>query len=191
MLGGIFFGSSRGSFSKEKLSKMDLPFRFCEIGLRNTLFVFGRLFWLTLKNWNTHRAEKDAFKEKTIRSTSWELLNPGPKVLIFCRFTGFTKMQLFILDGRSVLDKPFFQNEVQRVLYKLVLVTYPLDHSRRIYSPLNFRFIKKLTRICASLGLRMKFKTLCYPVFERNKNTALPSFWFPIILIAFNASIIL
>ena len=44
-----------------------------------------------------------------------------------------------------------------------------------------------LTRICASLGSRMKFKTLCYPVFGRNKNTVLPSFWFPIILIAFNA----
>ena len=46
------------------------------------------------------------------------------------------------------------------------------------------------TRICASLGSRMKFKTLCYPVFERNKNTALPSFLFPIILIVFNASIV-
>ena len=33
-----------------------------------------------------------------------------------------------------------------------------------------------LTRICASLGSRMKFKTLCYPVFGRNKNTALTSF---------------
>ena len=44
-----------------------------------------------------------------------------------------------LLDGRSVLD--FFQNEVQRVFYKLVLVTYPLDHSQRINSPLNFRFI--------------------------------------------------
>ena len=32
------------------------------------------------------------------------------------------------------------------------------------------------TRICASLGSRMKFKTLYYPVFGRNKNTALPSF---------------
>ena len=32
------------------------------------------------------------------------------------------------------------------------------------------------TRICASLGSPMKFKTLCYPVFGRNKNTALPSF---------------
>ena len=33
-----------------------------------------------------------------------------------------------------------------------------------------------ITRICASLGSRMKFKTLCYPVFGRNKSTALPSF---------------
>ena len=37
----------------------------------------------------------------------------------------------------------FFQNEVQRVLYKLALVTYPLDYSRRIYSPSNFKFIIK------------------------------------------------
>ena len=28
------------------------------------------------------------------------------------------------------------------------------------------------TRICASLGLRMKFKTICYPVLGRNKNTS-------------------
>ena len=27
---------------------------------------------------------------------------------------------------------------------------------------------QNITRICASLGLRMKFKTLCYPVFGRN-----------------------
>ena len=27
-----------------------------------------------------------------------------------------------------------------------------------------------------ALGSRMKFKTLCYPVFGRNKNIALPSF---------------
>ena len=32
------------------------------------------------------------------------------------------------------------------------------------------------TRICASFGSRMKFKTLCYPVFGRHKNTVLPSF---------------
>ena len=57
-------------------------------------------------------------------------------------------MQLtLLLDGRSVLDKLFFRNEVQRVLYKLVLVTYPLDHSRRIYSPSNFRFCQKTKKI--------------------------------------------
>ena len=38
----------------------------------------------------------------------------------------------------------FFQNEVQRVLYKLVLGTYPLPPFWRIYSPLNFMFIQKL-----------------------------------------------
>ena len=52
-----------------------------------------------------------------------------------------------MLDRMSVLDKLFFQNEVQRVLYKLVLVTYPLDHSRRIYSPSNFRFSQKTKKI--------------------------------------------
>ena len=26
------------------------------------------------------------------------------------------------------------------IFFELVLVTYPLDHSRRIYSPSNFRF---------------------------------------------------
>ena len=37
--------------------------------------------------------------------------------------------------------------EVQRLLYKLVLVTYPLDHSRRIYSPSNFRFTQKTKKM--------------------------------------------
>ena len=37
----------------------------------------------------------------------------------------------------------------------------------------------------------MKFKTLCYPVFERNKNTALPSsFFFSNYFDSFNASIV-
>ena len=54
-------------------------------------------------------------------------------------------IDLTFLDGRSVLEKHFFQN-VQRGLYniynKLELVTYPLKHSRRIYSPIKtFRFI--------------------------------------------------
>ena len=29
-------------FQKRNFSKTDLPFRFCKIGLRNTLFIFGR-----------------------------------------------------------------------------------------------------------------------------------------------------
>ena len=41
----------------------------------------------------------------------------------------------------------FFQIDLQRVLYKLALVTYPLDHSGGIYSPSNFRFIKKTLKI--------------------------------------------
>ena len=52
-----------------------------------------------------------------------------------------------LLDGRSVLDKLVFQNEVQRMLHKLVLVTYPPDHFRRIYSPSNFRFSQKTKKI--------------------------------------------
>ena len=34
--------TSKGSFSKKKLSKTDLPFKFCKIGLKNTLFISGR-----------------------------------------------------------------------------------------------------------------------------------------------------
>ena len=32
------------------------------------------------------------------------------------------------------------------MLYKLALVKYPLDHSRRNYSPSNFRFIQITTK---------------------------------------------
>ena len=42
LLNGIWFSSSRGSFSKKNLSKTDLPFKFCKIGLKNTLFISGR-----------------------------------------------------------------------------------------------------------------------------------------------------
>ena len=48
------------------------------------------------------------------------------------------------LDGRYFLDEPFLKNEIQIVLYKLVLVTDPLDHSSRIYSLSNLiRIIQK------------------------------------------------
>ena len=51
-----------------------------------------------------------------------------------------------LLDGRSVLDTIIFQNEVQKVLYKLVLVTDSLDHCARIYSPSNFGIVVVVTK---------------------------------------------
>ena len=32
----------REEYFQKKLSKTDLPFKFCKIGLKNTLFIFGR-----------------------------------------------------------------------------------------------------------------------------------------------------
>ena len=77
-------------------------------------------------------------------------------------------------------------------LYK-TLVRIKLENCCPVWSPTKIEDIKAIeslqrtftskisglqfkTRICASLGSRMKFKTLCYPVFGRNKSTALPSF---------------
>ena len=55
---------------------------------------------------------------------------------VFCRFTGFMKMQLIDLTSRWKVRfrQTFFQNEVQRVLmlHKLVLVTDDFHHSKRI-----------------------------------------------------------
>ena len=86
----------------------------CKIGLRNILFIFGRKMVVCLfVCCNTltdsgllkkNQAEKDAFKEKIIRCTTWELLLTPTRVLIICRFSGFTKVQLTkLLDRRSVL----------------------------------------------------------------------------------------
>ena len=78
---------------QKKLSKTDLLFKFCKIGLKNTLFIFGRkmvvccfvvccllqlcpILAYFFLNWSTHRAKKDASKEKIIRCTVWELLIP-------------------------------------------------------------------------------------------------------------------
>ena len=147
---------------KKNLSKMDLPFKFCKIGLKNTLFIFGRKngrslfvvvvvcllqffvrFWLTFFKIEAFVELRKMLSRKKLYHARFGNCST-PKVPIFCRFTKFTKMQLtLLLDERSVLDKLFFQNEVQRVLYKLGLVTYPLDHFCRIYSPSNFRFSQK------------------------------------------------
>ena len=102
-----FLAVERIIFKKINLSKTDLLFRFCKIGLRNTLFIFSRKmvarcivvvvggnfvrFWLTFKNyWSTHRAGKDAYKEKLFEI--WFGNCSTPKVPRLCRFTGFTKM---------------------------------------------------------------------------------------------------
>ena len=34
--------ASQEDYFQKKLSKNDLPFKFCKIGLNNTLFIFGR-----------------------------------------------------------------------------------------------------------------------------------------------------
>ena len=49
-------------------------------------------------------------------------------------------------DGRSVLDKLFFQNEDQKVLYKPVLVSDLISHFGWSYSFSNFRKTKKSTK---------------------------------------------
>ena len=110
-LGGIFLGLSRGSILKTvQNGPSALLFRFCKIGLRNTIFIFGRKngrlfvcfvlfccnivrFWLTFLIEALIELKKMLiYEEKIILCTVWELLNP--KVPRFCRFTGFTKMQL-------------------------------------------------------------------------------------------------
>ena len=97
LLSGILFGSSRGLFSIKNLSKMDFSFRFCKIGLRNTLFIFGR------KNGRLLFVLFVCLFVATLSDFAYfflieALIEPGncptPKVLIFCRFSGFTKMQL-------------------------------------------------------------------------------------------------
>ena len=114
---------------------MEFPFRFCKIWLSNTLFIFGRkngrLFCLFIE-------ALTELKKMIVRKKLFDVWLGNcstSKVLIFCKFTGFTKMQLIsLLDGRSVLDKLFFQNEVQRVLYKLVLVLVTLHIPSQSFS---------------------------------------------------------
>ena len=50
--------------------------------------------------------------------------------------------------------------------YGLIVLVYVI-----IFYQYHCIEVKNITRICASLGSRMRFKTLCYPVFGRNKNS--------------------
>ena len=89
------------------------------------------------------RAEKDTSKGKIIRCTAWELLNPEGTLNILQIYWIYKDAIDLTSRWKVRFKQTFYQNKVQRVLYKLVLVTYSLvDHSRRINSPLNFRFIK-------------------------------------------------
>ena len=124
------------------MSKTDLPFRFCKIGFRNTLFIFGRkngrLFCLFVCVFVAALSDFGLlFKIEALIELRKMLIR---KKLFHVRFA-------WIWELLNPKDKLFFQNKVQRVLYKLVLVTYPLDHSQRIYSPSNFRFIQKTKKI--------------------------------------------
>ena len=97
------------------MSKTDLPFKFCKIGLKNTLFIFGRkmvvccfvvlfccfvLFVATLSDFGLPFFLIEAFVELRKMLSRKKLYHARfgncstPKVPRFCRFTGFTKMQL-------------------------------------------------------------------------------------------------
>ena len=96
---------------QKKLSKTwtDLPFRFCKIGLRNTLFIFGRKngrllfcfvcgnfvrFWLTFKKLKYLLIELRKMLIKKNVFYVRRCLGIAQPLRWFCRFTGFTKMQL-------------------------------------------------------------------------------------------------
>ena len=95
---------------QKKVSKTDLPFKFCKIGLKNTLFIFGRKngrlllfvvvvvvvccnfvrFWLTFFLIEALiELRKMLLRKKLFDVRFGNCLNP--KVPRFCRFT---KMQL-------------------------------------------------------------------------------------------------
>ena len=99
---------------KKNLSKTDLPFRFCKIGLKNTLFIFGKKmvvccclllfvvvvvccnfvrFWLTFFLIEAFiELRKMLSRKKLYHARFGNCLTP--KVPRFCRSTKFTKMQL-------------------------------------------------------------------------------------------------
>ena len=112
------FSARREDHFQKKLSETDLIFRFCKIGLRkngrllfcfvccNTLFDFSLLFF----NLSTHRAEKDAFKEKIIRYTVWELLN---------RCTWYILCTLVLLKKKFNFSKNIFEKKTEKNYFHL------------------------------------------------------------------------
>ena len=128
LIGGIFFGSSREKiiFNKKKCPKRFFPSDFVKLGpieLRKML-LRRKLFDVRLGNCST------------------------PKILIFCRFTGFNRWKVR-------LDTLFFQNEVQKLCFISwcwSVVTDPLYNSERIYNPSNFGIVKGVDHSKKSLS---------------------------------------
>ena len=96
---------------KKKLSKTDLSFKFCKIGLKNTLFIFGRKngrllllfvvvvvccnfvrFWLTFFLIEAFIELRKMLSRKKLYHARFGNCST-PKVPRFCRFNKFTKMQ--------------------------------------------------------------------------------------------------
>ena len=120
------------------MSKRTFPSIFCKIGLRNTLFIFGRLmvvcclfvccflqhfvpFWLTFFKIKALIELRKMFSRKKLFDVRLGNCST-PKIFIFCRFTGFTKLDTIDLTFKQTF---FSKWRTNLVLYKLVLVTYP------------------------------------------------------------------
>ena len=142
-------------------------------------------FFLILTTWQVHAKNQTSLSLIVFSQHSFKVIycteskNILTKLFLiqicFCRNLNFCK-------GFQVKNGLF---DIFRDIPKWV----PVSVRYALWNPFKNDPLHELmsrTRICASLGSRMKFKTLCYPVFGRNKKT----FWFPIILIAFNASIV-
>ena len=72
-------------------------------------------------------AEKDAFKEKVIRCTaSLVVTNNGPEGTHILQIYWIKKDAIKFLDGRSVLDKPFFKTNLK---YKECFISWCWSHT--------------------------------------------------------------
>ena len=82
------FWARREDHFQRKFSKTDLPFGFCKIGLRNTLFIFGRKRQLNVSQQN--KQNKQHYFLPKINKVFWRRIWPN-------------------LNGRSVFDKFFLK----------------------------------------------------------------------------------
>ena len=73
----------------QKVSKTDLPFRFCKTGLQNTLFIFGRKMVVCFVLFLNTSSNFDFLKFKIEAQ-----IDQAEKDSVRKRFTGFIKMQL-------------------------------------------------------------------------------------------------